>query len=475
MPSIDEYLKKILSARYGEEVRSSIHDSLKAMNDALDDTGVDELIDARKGIFNLLYNSTLGDQLRDEKKIIENVLVQRTRNRIIIPNFVLGCISNSTEQINLTKRYSYRLSTGSRLFTEKGLVFKYNGDTTYSYAIRMYDSEDSSVRLYDSGFKQEDFKVPEGYYGKYFAIQIRRGGRSDSEDTENLITTVEEFIKMANIIYLEFKEDEIEEPSTYIQQNISSNFASVAHQGLTDGSSGNYGRSLVYSYLNASKNGFNCGECDICFTSDGIPVCSHDETFSDQSTKEDVSISSITLKELKTHNYYGHTISTFEEVVKICKEVGISKLFIDKLSGSYTDEKWKSLFEIVDKYSYAKNCYFVVMYTSSKKSEMISKIIEWNPDANIAILGSDFNQEEYISFISHERNEESNNRSHICPMLNHTYNSVEDVMTINQKLGPNNLTFVYTIDDEETYKSYMPYANGIISNKISALDIGKKL
>ena len=46
---IEEILNKILSSRYGKDVRKSIHDGIKKVNDIVDDTGYSELIDIRKG------------------------------------------------------------------------------------------------------------------------------------------------------------------------------------------------------------------------------------------------------------------------------------------------------------------------------------------------------------------------------------------------------------------------------------------
>lgn len=47
MPDISTELSNIMNARYGKDVRKSIHDGIKKVNDNLEDVGVDELLDAR--------------------------------------------------------------------------------------------------------------------------------------------------------------------------------------------------------------------------------------------------------------------------------------------------------------------------------------------------------------------------------------------------------------------------------------------
>lgn len=78
MANITRYLEDILSARYGEEVRGSIHDAIKAMNNEIEDVGVDELIDARRGANGTNYTSA-GNAIRGQYKEL-NDLIYSDRN-----------------------------------------------------------------------------------------------------------------------------------------------------------------------------------------------------------------------------------------------------------------------------------------------------------------------------------------------------------------------------------------------------------
>lgn len=65
MPDISKELNNIMNARYGKDVRQSIHDGIMKLNDNLEDAGVDELLDVRNGADGELYNSA-GDAVRNQ-------------------------------------------------------------------------------------------------------------------------------------------------------------------------------------------------------------------------------------------------------------------------------------------------------------------------------------------------------------------------------------------------------------------------
>lgn len=72
MPDISNDIAKINSARYGEEVRGSITNALTAMNSALDDVGITEVMDIRTSKDGINY-ATAGNSVRGQTKGLQYV------------------------------------------------------------------------------------------------------------------------------------------------------------------------------------------------------------------------------------------------------------------------------------------------------------------------------------------------------------------------------------------------------------------
>lgn len=73
MPDISTELHNIKNARYGKDVRQSIHDGIKKINDIVDDSSEAELLDIRKGYDDCLFE-TAGDSVRGQINGIYNII-----------------------------------------------------------------------------------------------------------------------------------------------------------------------------------------------------------------------------------------------------------------------------------------------------------------------------------------------------------------------------------------------------------------
>ena len=110
--------------------------------------------------------------------------------------------------------------------------------------------------------------------------------------------------------------------------------------------------------------GFRYVEADVQFTSDGIPVCIHDNTVERTSNGGNRRVDSMTLEELKaldfgswfSADYTGTQIPTFEEFLILCKKLGL-KPYVELKDG--TAEEIQNLFDLVRLYGMEKHTTFI--------------------------------------------------------------------------------------------------------------------
>lgn len=115
-----------------------------------------------------------------------------------------------------------------------------------------------------------------------------------------------------------------------------SNVKAVAHRGFSSGAPEN----TLPAYRLAHKNGFDYVECDISFTSDGVPVLLHDSTV-DRTSNGTGSVSSMTYEQLSAldfgswfgADYAGTKIPTAGQFFLLCRNIGL-KPYVELKAGS---------------------------------------------------------------------------------------------------------------------------------------------
>jgi glycerophosphoryl diester phosphodiesterase len=113
------------------------------------------------------------------------------------------------------------------------------------------------------------------------------------------------------------------------------------------------------AYRLSAKNKFEYVECDISFTSDGVPVLLHDSTI-DRTSNGTGSIASMTLAEARAYDYgswfsaeyAGEQIPTAEEFIALCRKLSLHP-YIELKNG--TAAQIRELVGIVRKYGMLRN------------------------------------------------------------------------------------------------------------------------
>lgn len=247
------------------------------------------------------------------------------------------------------------------------------------------------------------------------------------------------------------------------------NMRSVAHQGFSI-TSETYGNCRLSSYVGAKQHGFDYAECDLQWTSDMIPVCSHDPAF--VSGDETIDIRQKTWAELQNYTFHGETLASFEQVLSKCKELGLG-LYIDK---SWFDQTHFNIMSaIVDKYQMQDNVYWLLQGAIQPTFDMISS---WYPNAKYSVVlntGTTAPTEAQIQAVVDFANNNKTVNNYISIDVNHSHFTVEQLASLSAQLTHGVQLECWTIDNTTRYKEVLPYLCGITSNKICYNDVYEDL
>lgn len=235
---------------------------------------------------------------------------------------------------------------------------------------------------------------------------------------------------------------------------------SMAHQGYSsDGANHN----KKGGYARAAMRGFTHGECDVKLTSDGVPVCCHDDTFTDATSSEVVTIANKTYDELITYDYYGGTIASLEEIITECKQCGLH-LEIDHMSSTNVSE----VTAIVSKLSAWDICIFAVNYMNEYPDLapfIANAIKQENSNARFLVGFNGFsNYENAVAFAKSLGNA-------TFAVGSYTNANLNTLKTIASLLSGEARLHIWTVDDMGAIKNALPFINGWTSNAISGDDI----
>ena len=243
----------------------------------------------------------------------------------------------------------------------------------------------------------------------------------------------------------------------------------VAHQGYDPASTGtNSGYNKLNGYYAAAEHGFDAGEVDVRFSSDGIPVCCHDSTFTDATSGDTITIASSTYAQLVEHDYYGGTIAKFEDVLKACKDSGIM-LFIDQVNLAASDsDKLNAVFNLVKTYGMAERVWWLFTYNTRTFFDAVDAVFK---NTNYEIL-VDTSADDAVSNCITFANAEITDNNKIVVGVNYGVVSASDVKTYAAQLDPRCKMAVWTIPQStSTCLQYMPYVGAITTNRTSYNDV----
>lgn len=240
----------------------------------------------------------------------------------------------------------------------------------------------------------------------------------------------------------------------------------VAHRGLSSEAPEN----TLPAYKAAKEDGFKYAETDVCFTSDNVPVLLHDITINRTARNADgsyisntIPISSITYQQALTYDFgiwkgnqfAGTKIPTFEQFMKLCRDIALHPYIELKDTATFTLERIRGLVDTVIKMDMLDS----VTWISFSKSwlEFVKTV---NPYARLGFLDG-WPSQTSISNALGLRN------GHNEVFLDFDLSRL-DTAVINNCIASQLPIEVYTVDNSSTILNANAYISGFTSNSLDA-------
>ena len=153
----------------------------------------------------------------------------------------------------------------------------------------------------------------------------------------------------------------------------------VAHRGYSAEAPEN----TIPAFELAREKGYAYTECDVIFTSDGVPVILHDDTI-DRTSNGTGNVADFTLAELKaldfgswkSEAYAGVQIPTFDEFIKTCKRLSLRPYI--ELKPAMSASQIEQLVDIVKRYNMLDHS----VWTSFNYANL-THVIATDPNADV--------------------------------------------------------------------------------------------
>ena len=223
------------------------------------------------------------------------------------------------------------------------------------------------------------------------------------------------------------------------------------------------------AYKMSAQHDFKYVETDVRFTSDGVPVCLHDATINRTARNNNgseissaINIHDITYEQALTYDfgiykgssYTGTRIPTFEQLLLLCRNLGLHLYIELKYDASYTEEQIKSLVDIVDRYAMSKNVSWISSYFY-----YLEYVFQKKSDARLGFIAEQIQDYQIRNMLTVKS---ESNEIFIDGTAVNTQTDIDKC--INNGIGFE----VWTVDDVNTLISLNPYVSGVTSNNLNA-------
>ena len=276
----------------------------------------------------------------------------------------VGSVENSTKALGKPSTLYYEdFEIGSITIDKTGWVYnkrdsrvRMKSGITYHLFVGDAIGLPNGVRAYLGYRVNGEYKVKSWFTGEWIVTEEGDYKILLSGVTENTLSSKYDLLTDVRISGGERRY----ENTLPIDADALSTLRVINHRGFNSEAPENTLPAFALSKL----KGFRYVEADVQFTSDGIPVCIHDNTVERTSNGGNRRVDSMTLEELKaldfgswfSADYTGTQIPTFEEFLILCKKLGL-KPYVELKDG--TAEEIQNLFDLVRLYGMEKHTTFI--------------------------------------------------------------------------------------------------------------------
>lgn len=221
----------------------------------------------------------------------------------------------------------------------------------------------------------------------------------------------------------------------------------------------------IPAYILSAKKGFKYVECDVSFTVDNVAVLLHDSSI-DRTSDGSGSISTMTYKQALHYDfgswfsdsYVGTKIATLEELLAVCKGLGLHPYIELKSNGAYSQSQVSSIVSMVREYGLHGN----VTYISFNFS-FLEYVKAADDTARLGYLVNSVDADIIANVLSlqTEKNE---------VFIDVSYSGLTDdaiSLCIDSKLPVE----VWTVNSAETIENMNPYITGVTSDSVNASNV----
>lgn len=237
---------------------------------------------------------------------------------LISSDFSIGGFSYTANSKNVS------FTTSNYSIVNKEGIILYKGDVV---SLRDYDNAKLSVVGFsrDGGEVQYDGNLVTDYVVPFtgsFIFSVVDKNNTAQSDTSALFELLEiKTIRNRGSLF-----DKVSSTSNSGGVNYSSAIRGINHRGYNVAAPEN----TIPAFIESRKHGFAYAECDVCFSSDDVPVVIHDNTI-DRTSNGTGNVNELSYQELRTYDfgswyspkYAGTKIPSLEELLYLCRNIGL--------------------------------------------------------------------------------------------------------------------------------------------------------